>query len=226
MMGENRERDSDGLGRTAFAATIAATCVASVAVSSPDFARSFTALLGTRADGPLYPVRVDLRPAGAQADSTGATVGPVSRSSVEAGKPGSTTPPEADALAPAGPEPNRVGSRENLSARGPASVLPLDFDISPDAGIRASSGGSQIDTRKRFTLNGVESGSIDVRVGRDSRIYLERAGLIRAMQPIDGKIGGRIAERTDRPFLSLDDLRTMGIAVRYDPVGDRITLET
>ena len=97
----------------------------------------------------------------------------------------------------------------------------LEFDLAggPDEG-----GGSAVDLRKVVRIDGVDAGSATVRVSAGStlsiraaelRALLERAG----QDTIAAQIGAGAGE-----FVEFDELRRLGIEVRYDAVADRVAI--
>ena len=224
MRGRDRNQASDRRSRWGFAAGMVTACAALALVATPDVWRISDALFGGADARIAYPIRLNLPPPRASQNANSAASSPAAATSAE--------PTERDGtLSPANPDDTTaisdLAGRGRLAVADQEGVLPLDFDISPGTGNRAPPpGGSQIDTRKAISLNGVDAGSINVRVGRDSRIYLDRAGLAQALESIDDRTGARIVEGQGQQFLSVDDLRARGLAVRYDPVADRIRLET
>ena len=103
-------------------------------------------------------------------------------------------------------------------------LLPIRFDLSNPRSSTPSSGAPAIDITKPVRLNGADAGSAVIHVRSDSQLFVERDEI----RAIVAKAGLKeLADRIGRSGeVSFDELRNKGLAIRYDPVSDRVLVST
>ncbi|MCA1661212.1 MAG: hypothetical protein LC648_03195 [Novosphingobium sp.] len=115
---------------------------------------------------------------------------------------------------PAGPQPTvvRPGPRSKV-----AGVIPLAYSLAGGA-----DADDAIAVEKPIVVAGVDSGRIPLRIDGNAKVYAlgSRLAAIIAAQG-----GARVPEGLAEDFVSLERLRALGIAVRYDPIRDRLVIE-
>lgn len=107
----------------------------------------------------------------------------------------------------------------------PREPSAVEFDLSGAHGqAQAAKGGSTIDIRKTVRLNGADAGAALVRVTPSSSLLVSR----QEFRQLLAKAGfGELADEVGTGgLMSFDELRRIGIAVRYDPDSDRILVST
>ena len=121
---------------------------------------------------------------------------------------------------PAGGEPgNDRASGETLaggSKMKSGSILNSDFNLA-----LAGSLANALEVRKLVQLNGHAAGSVQLRIASAARIYVNRnelASILADAFPLPGD--------DKRSFISLDELRDLGIGVRYGAGDDELHLTT
>lgn len=100
----------------------------------------------------------------------------------------------------------------------------IEFDLA-DSGA-AGPAGSELEIRKAVRFNGAEAGSATIRVSAGSRLSIaarELSGLMARAgnAPLAERIGGRGGAGR---FVDFEELRRLGIDVRYDASADRIAI--
>jgi len=113
-------------------------------------------------------------------------------------------------------------------ARPPAlgeAAPAVEFDLS-GSGAAGDGGGSAVELRKAVRLNGAEAGSATIRVSAASTLSISadelRAVLARAgRRDLAGRIG---APGGAGRFVGFEEMRRLGIDVRYDAAADRIVI--
>lgn len=142
-------------------------------------------------------------------------------------------PPPA---APVMPAPKKaVGQSTKFDAQfadlglEPGEFLKLDYDLQQPAGKQAAA----IDARdgaltveKPLYINGVRSGAAKIRIEEGAQILISTSAVAHALgdraENLPGRISGALAQGTG--FIPFYELRGAGIAVEYDPVGDKVSL--
>ena len=125
--------------------------------------------------------------------------------------------------------PSNYPIRLELPAASPSEPVDaapsLEFDLA-GSGAEGGSGGSAVEMRKAVRLNGAEAGSAAIRVSADSTLSISadelRALLVRAGR---GDLAGQIAGRDGvGRFLGFEEMRALGIDIRFDAAGNRILI--
>lgn len=101
----------------------------------------------------------------------------------------------------------------------------VEFDL-PGSGAPGDDGGSAVELRKAVRLNGAEAGSATIRVSAGSTLSIS-ANELRAVLTRAGR--GDLAQRIGAPgragrFVGFEEVRRLGIDVRYDAAADRIVI--
>lgn len=169
---------------------------------------------------PTYPLRVELAPRIEAERHHPAVVGSETPGGLASDVEASQGPAEEAVASQFGDKPRPAARADET-----AGLLAVDFDLSPDTGDEPASGGEQLQLAKPLKVNGREAGKVGLMVGRHSRLFLDRADLVRALRDFDEALAQRVPTGA-QPFVSFDELRASGIAVRYDPVADGVRLES
>lgn len=110
----------------------------------------------------------------------------------------------------------------------PGDYLKLDYNLKELAsknGGSASSDGS-LTVEKPLYLNGVKKGAAKIRIEDGAQILISTAAVAKALgdraETLPSRISGTLAQGTG--YIPFYELRGAGIAVEYDPVGDRVSL--
>lgn len=97
-------------------------------------------------------------------------------------------------------------------------MLAIDFDL--QGGAQSS---RSIAVQKPVTVAGLASGNLSVRIDGAAKIYANRAEIASLL---DGKSNKseRVRAASAEDFLSFQQIRDLGIDIRYDPSSDRIII--
>jgi len=117
-------------------------------------------------------------------------------------------------------QPPTVSALASKPAATGASAAPLrtvligsNFDLG--AGARAS---DAIEVKKPVVLNGHAAGSVLIRIGSASQVFVRRSDLV----PL---LGGKFSMlRGDGDFVTLDQIRDAGVDVRYSSTRDTLDI--
>jgi len=117
-----------------------------------------------------------------------------------------------------------------LPQPGRNGVIPLSFDLSdltsgstprPSRGAKAS----DIEIRKKVQAGGQDLGEITVRVDKYSRLAVDTAQL-RTVLKEQPKLAESSNKLPESGMIGFTELRNRGVDLRYDPVADRLTLQS
>lgn len=99
-----------------------------------------------------------------------------------------------------------------------AGMIPLRYSLAGGA-----SAGDAIEVEKPVSMGGADAGRIALRIDGNARVYAlgSRLATIIAAQSGEQAVPAGLSD----DFVSLDALRAMGIAVRYDATRDRLILD-
>jgi hypothetical protein len=126
-------------------------------------------------------------------------------------------PPEvvASAAATTLPVPNTA----RPAARGKVpGVLALNYSLA--GGPRA---GDAIEVEKPLSIGQAEAGRIPLRIDGNAKVYALGSRLAAIIAAQSG--AGAIPDGLDQDFVSLERLRALGIAIRYDAIRDRLVID-
>ena len=173
-----------------------------------------------------YPVRIALPPAARKIDP-GAQSIPVAPAEsdglVEAGRPAATAAAGSFARLPADARAAEPGGAQGF-------LGDIKFDLARlSRPAEYSRGGASLEVRKPVNLDGANQGEARIYILSDSLLAINRDELNRLLVTAGkpnlghrGKPGGEAAGE----IITFDDLRELGIGIRYDPNGDRIIVST
>lgn len=103
-------------------------------------------------------------------------------------------------------------------APGRSGMLDIDFNLK---------GGAQsprtITVRKPVAIAGAASGNLSLRIDGAARIYANKAEVATLLEGRSDK-SERIRTASGEEFVSFDQLRDLGVNIRYDPSADRIVI--
>lgn len=101
-------------------------------------------------------------------------------------------------------------------ASGPAAPA-LEFDL-------ANEGGSPVELRKPVRLNGADAGSATIRVGADSALAISAGELSMLLARAGRGDLSRQINGLGEGYVGFEELRRLGIDLRYDAAADRIAI--
>jgi hypothetical protein len=101
--------------------------------------------------------------------------------------------------------------------------LAIQFDLGdPD---KSTGGGSAIEVRKAVRLNGADAGDARIHIDDSSTLSMARDELDRLLARSGRReLMGQLSSAGQ--FIRFEEMRRHGIDVRYDPVSDRVLVET
>lgn len=99
-----------------------------------------------------------------------------------------------------------------------AGMIPLRYSLAGGA-----SAADAIEVEKPVSVGGTDAGRIALRIDGNARIYALGSRLAAIIAAQSGEAA--VPEGLSPDFVSLDALRALGIAVRYDATRDRLVLD-
>lgn len=220
-MGTNR-KDEEMLTKTSAIRLGGATFALALAGPAVNHASQFNASLP---DESAYPIRIALPPPILEAGVQSVLIPPTERFGlVEADGPAETA-----AAAPFARLSPRSQSNENPGG-GQALLADIKFDLARvSRPAEYSRDRASLEVRKPVNLDGTNRGEARIYILSDSLLAINRDELNRLLVSAGkpnlshrGTPGGEAAEE----IITFDDLRELGIGIRYDPNGDRIIVST
>ena len=136
------------------------------------------------------------------------------------------TPGELLAASPAESPPADLGrAAAEASAEGRRGDLTSAEFLAADYYARGNGSGSAVQIRKTLRINGADVGTAMIRVGADSALSIARSEL-RGLLAQAGRadLAGQFGGARQGGFVSFQEMRSRGFAVRYDPPSDRVML--
>ena len=104
------------------------------------------------------------------------------------------------------------------AARRVAGVIPLNYSLAGGA-----SAGDAIEVEKPVTIGGEAAGRIALRIDGNAKVFVAGRGLSALLAAKAG--AAAVPKGLGDDFVSLENLRAMGIGVRYDAIRDRLVLD-
>ncbi len=110
----------------------------------------------------------------------------------------------------------------------PGEFLKLDYDINEPGKKRSqiNSNDGSLTVEKPLYINGVKTGAAKIRIEEGAQILISTSAVAKALgdraTTLPSRISGVLAQGTG--YIPFYELRGAGIAVEYDPVGDRVSL--
>jgi hypothetical protein len=108
-------------------------------------------------------------------------------------------------------------SKANVTRLGAVRLLRLNYSIDPDQKDRQT-----LDVSKTVQVNGVEKGKAGLRISADATISIRSRDVIALSK--EGLRAADLALLERSEYMSFADLRAIGVAVRYDAVGDKLIM--
>jgi len=110
----------------------------------------------------------------------------------------------------------------------PGEFLKVDYDLSEptrkNSSFDASDGSLTVE--KPIYINGVKTGAAKIRIEEGAQILIATSAVAKALgdraTTLPSRISSQLAQGTG--YIPFYELRGAGIAVEYDPVGDRVSL--
>lgn len=110
----------------------------------------------------------------------------------------------------------------------PGEFLQLDYDLSePDAkNSKFNANDGSLTVEKPLYINGVKTGAAKIRIEDGAQILISTSAVAKALgdraTTLPSRVSSALAQGTG--YIPFYELRGAGIAVEYDPVGDRVSL--
>jgi hypothetical protein len=101
--------------------------------------------------------------------------------------------------------------------------LAIQFDLGDPN--KSTDGGSAIEVRKAVRLNGADAGDARIHIDASSTLSIARDELDRLLAR-SGRRELMSQLSSAGRFIRFEEMRRHGIDVRYDPVSDRVLVET
>lgn len=115
------------------------------------------------------------------------------------------------------------------SSSSPNRLLAINFNLSDPLAISDDRDGNAVfEATKNIRLNGADAGRTTIRVTSGSALFIARNELSDLLEAAGRKdLSAGLAEiGSPGRFVSFDEMRKLGLGVRYDPVSDRILVST
>ena len=178
--------------------------------------------------GKAYAVRIVLprsRPESA-AQAPSARRAPVEVIAQDAREPAaaespSALPADTAAATPRLAEKAAAGSspaKRVAAARRVTGVMPLNYSLAGGA-----AAGDAIEVEKPVTIGGEVAGRIALRIDGNAKVFVAGRGISALLAAKAG--AAAVPKALGDEFVSLENLRAMGIGVRYDAIRDRLVLD-
>jgi hypothetical protein len=103
-------------------------------------------------------------------------------------------------------------SKRRVGATGSGNLLVSDFDLGADANSPES-----IEVRKPVLLNGRPAGTILIRIGAASQVFVSR-------YDVTGLLPSMLTSGLSGEFVTLDQIRKSGVNVRYNAATDALLI--
>lgn len=113
--------------------------------------------------------------------------------------------------------PQRVALAQ-LPKPGKSGMLDIDFTLKGGA-----DSAKAINVRKPVAVAGAVSGNLSIRIDGAARIYARRSEVASLLEGKSDK-SERIRTASGDDFVSFEQLRDLGVDIRYDPSADRIVI--
>jgi hypothetical protein len=108
-------------------------------------------------------------------------------------------------------------AKANVTRLGALRLLRLNYSIDPD-----QKDGQALDVSKMVEVNGVDKGKAGLRISTDATISIKSRDVIALGREELSDADVALLEKSD--YMSFADLRAIGVAVRYDAVGDKLIM--
>lgn len=109
----------------------------------------------------------------------------------------------------------RALPQPKLDKRG---MMAVDFDL--QGGAKST---KAISVRKPVAIAGADSGRLSIRIDGAAKIYANKAEVADMLEGKSDK-SERVRSASGDDYVSFDQLRDMGVNIRYDPSADRIVI--
>ena len=89
--------------------------------------------------------------------------------------------------------------------------------------VRGANSAKTINVRKPVAVAGTASGNLSIRIDGAAKIYAKRSEVASLLEGKSDK-SERVRTASGEDFVSFEQLRDMGVDIRYDPSADRIVI--
>lgn len=122
---------------------------------------------------------------------------------------------------------DEFASLATSATTAPKRVRPLAIDYDLVAASRsapANANGSTIEVAKKLTVNGTDAGSVRLKIGDGTQVWMASSDLLRIADQGNSNLVQAANLWKDKPFVPFSALRAGGLTVRYDPATDRVEI--
>lgn len=122
---------------------------------------------------------------------------------------------------------DEFASLDNAPTTEPRRARPLAIDYDLVAASRpaiATADGSTIEVAKKLTVNGADAGSVRLKIGDGTQVWMASSDLVRIASQGNNSLMQNANLWKDKQFVSFSALRAGGLTVRYDPATDRVEI--